>query len=128
MVLFLHLSACCTILFCLSPPPPRCTPIAPSSEPECRRDPDCADDKYCEPRNLTCSDPCVRWPCGPNMYGTATGHRCPCSCIEGFIRDIDGNCGNDIFLLHLCTKACPFFLSILKIPSFPKYWNFILRF
>ena len=43
--------------------------------PNIPRDPDCHTTKYCEPRNLTCSDPCVRWPCGPNAYGTPINHR-----------------------------------------------------
>jgi len=52
---------------------------------ECKVDPECHDTKYCELSNNTCSDPCVKWPCGPNAYGTPTGHRCICKCIEGFI-------------------------------------------
>merc|ERR1719305_927672 len=57
-----------------------CIPIL-----ECTVDDECADPKYCELSNNTCSDPCVKWPCGPNAYGTPTGHRCICKCIEGYI-------------------------------------------
>ena len=69
-----------------------CIPIL-----ECTVDDECADPKYCELSNNTCSDPCVKWPCGPNAYGTPTGHRCICKCIEGYI-------GNPI---TGCSKFCP---------------------
>merc|ERR1711892_1598717 len=59
-----------------------CIPIL-----ECEVDDDCLDPKYCELANNTCGDPCVKWPCGPNAYGTATGHRCICKCIEGYLGD-----------------------------------------
>ena len=69
-----------------------CIPIL-----ECTVDDECADPKYCELSNNTCSDPCVKWPCGPNAYGTPTGHRCICKRIEGYI-------GNPI---TGCSKFCP---------------------
>ena len=55
--------------------------------PECEKDPDCPFDKYCELGNLTCSNPCVRDPCGPNAFGTPGSpihHICNCQCVEGF--------------------------------------------
>jgi len=52
---------------------------------ECRFDDECIDIKYCELANNTCGDPCVKWPCGANAFGTPTGHRCICKCIEGYV-------------------------------------------
>ena len=54
---------------------------------ECRLDDDCIDIKYCELANNTCGDPCVKWPCGANAFGTPGGHRCQCQCIEGYQGD-----------------------------------------
>ena len=54
---------------------------------ECVQDDDCIDIKYCELANNTCGDPCVKWPCGENAYGTPGGHRCQCRCIEGYTGD-----------------------------------------
>lgn len=51
---------------------------------ECRNDLDCPTTKYCETSNLTCADPCLKWLCGPNSYGTPITHKCFCQCIEGF--------------------------------------------
>lgn len=62
--------------------------------PECRIDDDCHTTKYCEARNLTCADPCIRDPCGPNAYGTPLNHVCNCVCIEGFTGDPKAGCGN----------------------------------
>ena len=47
-----------------------CVPIL-----ECVIDDDCSNIKYCELNNNTCGDPCVRWPCGVNAYGTPLDHR-----------------------------------------------------
>lgn len=52
--------------------------------PECEKDPHCHTTKYCELSNLTCADPCIRDPCGPNAFGTPFNHVCNCQCIEGF--------------------------------------------
>ena len=66
--------------------------------PECERDPDCLTTEYCEAFNQTCGPPCVKWPCGPNSYGTAINHRCFCRCIEGYTGDPNspGGCGEYI--------------------------------
>jgi len=69
-----------------------CSPVC--AEPECERDPDCKLIEYCEPRNQTCGDPCIRWPCGPYEYGIPVNHRCQCRCIDGYeIRNPDEGCG-----------------------------------
>ena len=47
-----------------------CVPIL-----ECEVDDHCANIKYCELANNTCADPCVKWPCGPNSFGTPIDHR-----------------------------------------------------
>ena len=63
--------------------------------PECERDPDCLTTRYCELTNNTCAVPCIKWPCGPNAYGTNINHRCLCRCIEGYTGDPTGpgGCG-----------------------------------
>ena len=65
------------------------------SVPECERDPDCLTTRYCELTNNTCAIPCIKWPCGPNAYGTNINHRCLCRCIEGYTGDPTGpgGCG-----------------------------------
>ena len=66
-----------------------CVPIL-----ECVQDDDCLNIKYCELTNNTCGDPCTKWPCGPNAYGTPIDHRCLCKCIEGYVGNpTDGRIG-----------------------------------
>ena len=62
--------------------------------PDCEKDEDCLDKEYCEldARSLitainTCGPPCEKWPCGPNSYCSAFGHRAHCRCVEGYTGD-----------------------------------------
>jgi hypothetical protein len=66
---------------------------------ECEVDEQCSDPKYCELSNNTCADPCVKWPCGQNAYGTPTGHRCICKCVEGYIGDPITGCSKFLHIL-----------------------------
>ena len=69
--------------------------------PECREDPDCQIIKYCEATNQTCSDPCIRDPCGPNAFGTPgipINHVCNCQCVSGFTGNPKTGCGQFILL------------------------------
>ena len=70
--------------------------------PECREDPDCQIIKYCEATNQTCSDPCIRDPCGPNAFGTPgipINHVCNCQCVSGFTGNPKTGCGKSILFI-----------------------------
>lgn len=42
--------------------------------PECQRNEECPDFKYCELSTFTCEDPCLVHKCGVNAFCNATNH------------------------------------------------------
>ena len=75
-------------------------------------DPDCHTTKYCEKSNLTCADPCIRDPCGPNAFGTPFNHVCNCQCIEGFTGNPKTGCSK-YFIFFTVVKFQDF--SVVQI-------------
>jgi len=48
-----------------------CVPV---QTPECERNEDCPDNRYCEQSTKTCEDPCLNYKCGTNAFCNATKH------------------------------------------------------
>ena len=76
-------------------------------------DPDCHTTKYCEKSNLTCADPCIRDPCGPNAFGTPFNHVCNCQCIEGFTGNPKTGCSKYFIFSQCSVEISGIFLSFI---------------
>jgi hypothetical protein len=88
-----------------------CVPV---QTPECKRNEDCPDNRYCEQSTKTCEDPCLNYKCGVNAFCNATNHgnlflnysipfefinnnlilnvAAKCDCIAGYVGDPDVRC------------------------------------
>lgn len=60
--------------------------------PECSRDSDCSDSKYCDQQTRTCENPCVTKHCGTNTFCNATNHQGICHCIAGYTGNPEEHC------------------------------------
>ncbi|VEN60882.1 unnamed protein product, partial [Callosobruchus maculatus] len=60
--------------------------------PECERDEDCADDRYCNLETKTCDNPCEEKVCGENAICNATRHKAICLCPPGYTGNPEVSC------------------------------------
>jgi hypothetical protein len=62
--------------------------------PECQRNDDCPDDRYCKLETKTCENPCDELRCGVNAFCNATNHAATCKCITDYTGDPYTFCSN----------------------------------